>query len=82
MQGITQRISKYIAQLSWEKLPENVLEQTKLFIADYYAACIAGYRINTGLNENMLFIFEKMGGQEEATVLFPAKSCLRATRLF
>lgn len=73
MQGITQRISKYIAQLSWEKLPENVLEQTKLFIADYYAACIAGYRINTGLNENVLFIFEKMGGQEEATVLFSGK---------
>ena len=70
MQGITERISNYIAQLSWEKLPENVLEQTKLFIADYYAACIAGYRINTILNKNILSIFEKMGGLEESTILF------------
>ena len=73
MQDITSRLSRFIADLRYEQLPEAVVEQVKLFIADYYAACFAGYRINTGLNAPVLELMLEMGGSEESTVLFSDK---------
>lgn len=70
MQEITNRISRYIADLTYEQLSPDVIEQTKLFIADYYAACLAGYRINKDLNDKVLQLMLQMGGAAESTVLF------------
>ena len=73
MTDITGKISEFIANLRYEQLPETVIGQTKLFIADYYAACYAGFRINRDLNEKALLLLEQAGGKEEATVLFSGR---------
>ena len=73
MENITSRLSRFVAQLSYEDLSADVIEQTKLFIADYYAACFAGYRINRQLNDAALELMLQDGGREEATVLFSGK---------
>ncbi len=70
MQDITGKISKYVADLRYNHLSETVIEQVKLFIADYYAACCAGYRINKNLNDKVLKLMLQMGGTAEASVLF------------
>jgi len=73
MKDITKRISQFVEQLQYDDLDEEVIEQVKLFILDYYAASLAGYRINTALNEKALCLMEEMGGSEQATVLFSKK---------
>lgn len=70
MEEITTRISSFVADLDFDHLPRQVVEQVTLFIADYYAACFAGYRINRELNEKVLTLMTRMGGSEEASVLF------------
>lgn len=70
MKKITARISSFVADLNFDHLPRQVVEQVSLFIADYYAACLAGYRINRALNEKVLTLMTRMGGSEESTVLF------------
>ena len=70
MQDITGKISRYVADLSYNQLSESAVEQVKLFIADYYAACFAGYRINKSLNDKVLKLMLQMGGTPESTVLF------------
>ena len=73
MKDITNRISQYVERLQYDHLDESVIEQVKLFILDYYAACLAGYRVNTALNEKVFRLLDGMGGSEEATVLFSEK---------
>ncbi len=70
MQGMTERICRYVADLTYEQLDAATVEQVKLFIADYYAACLAGYRINKQLNDATLQLMQTMGGTPESTVLF------------
>lgn len=72
-QDITGRLSRFVAELTYDALPEAVLHQVELFVADYYAACLAGYRINRELNEKALLLMEQMGGCEQSTVLFSGK---------
>lgn len=70
MQDITTRLSRFAAGLRFEDLDPATVEQIKLFMADYYAACFAGYRINTALNEKVFARMADMGGNPRATVLF------------
>lgn len=70
MQDMTSRISRFVADLRFEDLDTATVEQVKLFIADYYAACFAGYRINTALNEAGMKRMTAMGGNPRADVLF------------
>lgn len=70
MQDITTRISRFVAELQYDQLDAATVEQVKLFITDYYAACYAGYRINTALNEPVMKRMTEMGGNPRATVLF------------
>ena len=70
MQDITSKICHYVADLRYEHLNKDVIEQVKKFIVDYYAACFAGYRVNKGLNESVTALMLQMGGSEESTVLF------------
>ncbi|MCM1119891.1 MAG: MmgE/PrpD family protein [bacterium] len=51
-------------------LDSEVVERTKLFIADYYAACFAGYKVNRVFNRINLEYFKEMGGKGQASVLF------------
>ena len=74
----TRILSDFGAALRIEQIPESVLETTRIYIADYIAACYAGMKINETFNEKIRLIFEHMGGVEEASVFessrkFPAE---------
>jgi len=68
LKDVTKRISDYVANLKFEQIDSTTLEQVKLFIADYIAACYAGYRINKELNDATLAILLHDGGAEESSV--------------
>ena len=73
MKNVTKRLSNFAAQLKFEDLPEHVIEQTKLFIADYIAATLAGYKINSDVNAAVLSLIDEMSGKEQSSVLFAPK---------
>ena len=69
MTHLTEILADFVADLKYEDIPESVVETTKTYILDYYAACFAGIKINTKFNEIMEDIFFETGGKEESSVL-------------
>lgn len=69
MTHITEILSRFIADLRYEDIPKTVVETTKMFILDYYAACFAGIKINGKFNVITEEIFFETAGKEEASVL-------------
>lgn len=69
MVNVTETLSRFIANLRYGDLPETVVETTKKFILDYYAACFAGIKINGNFNKITEDIFFEEGGKEESSVL-------------
>lgn len=61
-------LSDYAANLTFDRIPPEVIECTRMYILDYYAACFAGIRVNRGFNDAMLPIICNMGGRGEASV--------------
>lgn len=70
MKSITERMAAYIYKLEFDDLPSKVIETTKLFIADFYSASIAGCKANEDFNSVNFDYYSKMGGTKEASVLF------------
>jgi len=67
------RFSDFASGLTLDQVPEDVREATRLFVADYLAACYAGLRVNRAFNramENQIFALE---GPERASVLEAAQ---------
>ena len=62
-------LSRFIDELTFEKIPSEVVEAARMFIADYYAACYAGIKVNQAFNKVMLNIVQSMSRDGEATVL-------------
>lgn len=62
-------LCEYAKHLSYNDLQDNVVEHTKMFIADYYAASLAGYKINTEFNKIVLGVIKGEGGAEQASIL-------------
>ena len=73
MEGYTDVLVDFVVALKYEDLPHGVIEQTKLFVADYYAASIAGYRVNKQFNRVAMSIIKEEGGAEQASILFEKK---------
>lgn len=73
MQDYIETLSDFAEQLQYEQLPEKVVEQTKKYILDYYAASCAGYKVNKIFNKAVLEVIRGCGGNEQATVLFGNK---------
>lgn len=69
MTHVTKVLSHFIADLKYENLPEAVVDTTKKYILDYYAACFAGIKINADFNRAMEEIFFESGGKEVSSVL-------------
>lgn len=65
----TEILSRFIAGLRYEDLPADVVELTKLYIVDYYAACFAGLKVNGKFNHAVEEVLFENGGREEASVL-------------
>lgn len=68
MQNITKLISEYVYSIKYDNLPEEVVEQLKMFIADYFAASFAGYRINSKFNEAIKEVILGQEGTPECSV--------------
>ena len=61
----TQILSDFAATLKYDDLSETVIETTKKYIIDYYAACFAGIKVNTVFNKAVEEVMNEMGGREE-----------------
>lgn len=70
MEEITKTLSEFIFNLEYDQLPKEIVEKTKMFIADYYVSCYAGYFVNYDFNIANLELIKFMGGKKEASVLF------------
>lgn len=70
MKNYTQALVDFAAEIKYEDLPYCVVEQTRMFIADYHAASLAGYQINREFNLAAMAVVREEGGAEQASILF------------
>ncbi len=69
----TKILSEFSYNLKFEDLNEKVVDTTKKFIADYYAAAFAGIKVNTLFNEAVNDVILDMGGKQECDFIFSDK---------
>ncbi len=69
----TKILSEFSYKLKFEDLSEKVVDTTKKFIADYYAAAFAGIKVNTLFNEAVNDVILDMGGKAECDFIFSDK---------
>lgn len=69
-------LADFVHDLDYEMLDEKTVETTKLFIADYVAACYAGKRINSKFNRAVLEVIgaEPVPGNKEKTLCKPGNT--------
>ena len=63
-------LSKFAAELRFEQIPASVIEITKMYICDYYAACFAGIKVNRQFNKAILAITEAMDTSSGSATVF------------
>jgi 2-methylcitrate dehydratase PrpD len=66
----TDLLADFIHRLSFEDLPGDVVESSKLLLLDYLASAMAGYKINRIFNEALWGVVGGMGGKKESRVFF------------
>ncbi|MBU2053951.1 MAG: MmgE/PrpD family protein [Proteobacteria bacterium] len=66
----TDLLAGYVHKLRFEDLPGEVVESAKLFLMDYLASAMAGYKINKIFNEAVYSVVSGMGGKKESRVFF------------
>ncbi len=69
----TKILSDFAFCLKYENLSQEVVETTKKYILDYYAAGFAGYRVNTVFNKAAEEVMLEMGGKNECDFLLSQK---------
>jgi len=62
-------LAEFAYKLKYEDIPQDVIETTELFMADYYAAAMAGIMINKDFNKAILNIVAGKGQSPEANVI-------------
>lgn len=62
-------LCEFAADLTIDKIKEEDKAYFNLLLADYFAAALAGYRVNRAFNETVEQVLFDMGGKEESTVL-------------
>ena len=70
MLDITRPLVDFAYKLSIDKIPSVTIERTRMFIADYFAASLAGYKINSVFNSVLLDILQEEGGAAQSSVIF------------
>lgn len=66
-------LSEFAYNLRFTDLPEEVVEITKRYIADYYAASFAGIKVNGTFNDAVVDVITDMGGKEECDYIYSDK---------
>ncbi len=69
----TKILSDFSYNLSYDDLSAEVVETTKKYIADYFAAAFAGIKVNTVFNDAVNSVVLDMGGKEECDFIFSSK---------
>lgn len=69
MEHVTQILSEFVAGLCYEKIPAATINNTKLYIIDYFAACFAGMKVNSQFNHAVEELLFDMAGKEESDIL-------------
>ena len=69
MTHMTKILSSFIAGLTYNDIPSEAIETTKMYIVDYYAACFAGIKVNDKFNKAVEAELYEMGGREDSSVL-------------
>lgn len=62
-------LAEFAAKLTYDQIPVKVVEITRMYIADYYAACFAGIRANRKFNDAMLSIIQGMSANGDTSVV-------------
>jgi Uncharacterized protein involved in propionate catabolism len=79
---VSELLCSFAAKLSINDLDPETRNQTRMYIADYYAACIAGYKVNRSFNEAVLSIIKETGGAPQASILFEKEKYPSGTAAF
>jgi 2-methylcitrate dehydratase PrpD len=66
-------LANYIHGIVWSHIPDNVIETAKLFVLDYIASALAGYKVNSIFNKAITNVYFGMGGKGESSVFFYQK---------
>lgn len=66
-------LSDFVYNLKYEDLPDDVVDTTKRYIADYYAAAFAGIKVNGTFNDAVIDVISDMGGKQECDYIFSDK---------
>lgn len=73
MEAITNKIAHFVREFSFEQIPAEALETLKMYIADYYAALFAGYRINAPFNQALRELMEEQAAPGKAAAAFSSR---------
>lgn len=74
MRDNTKVLSSFISNLKFNDLPEKTVENTRLFMIDFIAAAMAGYKVNKTFNRAVEeYVFAQDCGKNECEVLFSDK---------
>lgn len=68
--GLTAPLSTYIYDLTFESLSQRTKSNVSLLLADYLAACCAGYALNAAFNRAFEDVVLSWRGAPESSVLF------------
>lgn len=64
-----ENLCDFAVSLSYDEFSSHDCEYLSLLFADYFAAALAGYRLNRGFNKTIEHLLFDMSGKEESTVL-------------
>ncbi len=79
---LSEILSDFVYNLRYEDLPEEVVETTKRYVADYYAAAFAGIKVNGTFNDAVIDVITDMGGKEECDFIYSSKRIPAANAAF
>ena len=82
MLHLSEMLSEFVYNLRYEDLPEEVVETTKRYIADYYAAAFAGIKVNGTFNDAVIDVITDMGGKEECDFIYSSRRIPTANAAF
>ncbi len=69
MEDYTSTLSHFAEKLCFSDIPTQTLDRLRMFVADYCAACFAGYRVNRPFNRAVLSLIRSDAGTGEASIL-------------
>lgn len=70
MIDLTKILSKFVCEFNFTKLNDITIKNTRLFLIDYFAASMAGKKVNLAFNKAIESYIFSQGGAEESTSLF------------